>query len=207
MLALLRHVAAKIMRCKQFNEMEGGMSLVQSDCMLFTRFFGRLFLALLTLALFHPGMAAAQEVKQIKLTEKQIQGFMTAHDEITKLYDSKAPDNSGSTVQSQVEAVAKNHGFANLAEHEIVSINIAMIMGGIDPQSKKFTEPPEQIKQEIAALKANKSIPDMEKQEDLAQLAVALKNAKPIQFKENIALVLKYFDKLQPLMQDQGPAD
>jgi hypothetical protein len=30
-----------------------------------------------------------------------------------------------------------------------------------------------------------------------------LKNTKPIQFKENIALVLKYFDQLAPFMQAQ----
>jgi hypothetical protein len=33
----------------------------------------------------------------------------------------------------------------------------------------------------------------------------ALKIARPIQFKENIALVLKYFDKLAPLMQEVSP--
>jgi len=86
-----------------------------------------------------------------------------------------------------------------------------MIMSGIDPQTKKFTEPPEQIKREIAALKVDKSIPDADKKEELAQLEAELKNAKPIQFKENIALVLKYFDKLAPLMQEQNsnlrPAD
>ena len=71
-----------------------------------------------------------------------------------------------------------------------------MIMYGIDPQTKKFTEPPEQIKSEIAALKADKSVPESEKREDLAQLETALKDSKPVQFKENIALVLKYFDQL-----------
>jgi len=43
------------------------------------------------------------------------------------------------------------------------------------------------------------------------QLEAALKNASPIQFKENIALVLKYFDQLTPIMQEQDsklrPAD
>jgi hypothetical protein len=86
-----------------------------------------------------------------------------------------------------------------------------MIMSGIDPQTKKFTEPPEQIKKEIAALKADKSVPESEKKHVLAELEAVLKNAKPIQFKENIALVLKYFDKLAPLMQEQDtelrPAD
>jgi hypothetical protein len=40
-----------------------------------------------------------------------------------------------------------------------------MIMSGIDPQTKKFAEPPEQIKNEIAALKADKSVPEAEKKE------------------------------------------
>jgi hypothetical protein len=37
--------------------------------------------------------------------------------------------------------------------------------------------------------------------QELAELEAALKDAKPFQFRENIALVLKYFDKLVPLMQ------
>jgi hypothetical protein len=88
-----------------------------------------------------------------------------------------------------------------------VSTNISMIMSSIDQQTKKFTEPPEQIKQQIAAVKADKSAPEAQKREDLAQLGAALKDTTPIQFKENIALVLKYFDKLTELMQEQGPAD
>jgi hypothetical protein len=77
-------------------------------------------------------------------------------------------------------------------------------MSGIDPQTKKFTEPPEQIKKEIAALKADKTIQEAQKKQDLAELEAALKIAKPIQFKENIALVLKYYNKLLPLMQEPG---
>src|SRR5436309_13797510 len=77
-----------------------------------------------------------------------------------------------------------------------------MIMFGIDPQTKKFTEPPDQIKNEIAALKADKSVPEAHKKEGLAELEAALKIAKPIQFKENIVLVLKYFDQPVPFMHE-----
>ena len=49
--------------------------------------------------------------------------------------------------------------------------------------------------------------PEAQKREDLAQLEAALKDARPIQFKENIAMVLKYFDQLPPLYQEKGPAD
>src|ERR1700730_12874178 len=169
---------------------------------------GVLFSALLALALFDPGAAPAEEVKQIKLTDKHIQGFMAAYEDIAKVYDGAESDKpEDPKVEAQAAAVAKKHGFGSLAQYDDVSMNITMIMSGIDPQTKKFTEPPDQIKREIASIKANKSIPEPQKKEDLAQLEAALKDAKPIQFKENIALVLKYLDKLPPLMQEQGPAD
>ena len=165
-------------------------------------FLGVLFSALLAFALFDPGAAIAQEVKQIKLTEKHIQGFMAAYEDMAKVYDGANQDKPDPKVEAQAAVVAKKNGFASLAQYEDVSTNITMIMSGIDPQTKKFTEPPEQIKNEIAALKVDKSVPEAEKKEGLAQLEAELKIAKPIQFKENIALVLKYFDQLVPFMQE-----
>ena len=168
---------------------------------------GVLFLGLLALSLFHPAVANAQELKQIKLTEKHMQGFIAVSDDLGQLYDGASQDKPDPKLEAQAEALVKQNGFANLAEYDDVSMNIAMIMSGIDQQTKKFTEPPEQIKQQIDAVKSDKSIPEAEKKEDLEQLDTALKSAKPIQFKENIALVRKYFDKLTELMQGQGPAD
>ena len=174
-------------------------------------FLGGLFSAIIALALFDTGAAIAQEVKQIKLTEKRIQGFMAASKDIAKLYDGADPEKPDPKVEAQAAAITKKSGFASLAAYEDVSMNIAMIMYGIDPQTKKFTEPPEQIKEEIAALKGDESVPEPEKKDGLAQLEAALKAARPVQFKENIALVLKYFDKLAPIMQEQDlklrPAD
>jgi hypothetical protein len=110
-------------------------------------------------------------------------------------------------VEAQAASLAKKNGFASLAQYDDVLTNITIIMFGIDPQTKDFTEPPEQIKNEIAALKADKSVPEAQKKEVLSQLEAALKVAKPIQFKENIALVLKYYDQLVPFMQELRPAD
>jgi hypothetical protein len=160
--------------------------------------------------LLDPGAASAQPqaapppVKQIKLTEKQVQGLIAAFADMTKLYEKADPDKPDPKLQAQAEALAKKNGFASLDEYDDVSFNVSIIMSGIDPQTKKFSEPPEQLKKEIAALKADKSVSDADKKEGLAQLEAALKAAKPIQFKENVTLVLKYFDKLSPLMQQQG---
>jgi hypothetical protein len=175
------------------------MLLSQNGLAAFTRrgFHGALFSALLAFALFDSEAASAQEMKQIKLTEKYIQGFMAAAKDMANLNDDANPD--------QPEAIAKRNGFASLAEYEDVGMTISMIMSGIDPQTKKFTEPPEQIRKQIAALKADKSVPEAEKKGDREELETALKTARPIQFKESITLVLKCFDELAPLMQDISP--
>ena len=174
-------------------------------------FLTALFSALLAFALFDSEAASAQEVKQIKLTEKHIQGFVAASKDMARLYDGANPDKPDPQIEARAEAVAKRNGFASFTEYDDVATNISMIVSGIDPQTKKFTEPPEQLKKQIADLKADKSVPDAEKKEDLAQLEAAVKNTKPVQFKENIALVLKHYDKLAPLMQEQDssprPAD
>jgi hypothetical protein len=169
------------------------------------------FSMFLAAALLHSGATAAQEIKQIKLTEKHIQGFVGAAKDMARIYAGTNPDQPNPKVEAQAAAVAKKNGFASLDEYDNASMNISMIMAGIDPQTKKFSEPPEQLRKQIAALKADKSVPEAEKKEDLAQLDAALKNAKPVQFKENIALVLKHYDQLAPLMEEQGsgprPAD
>jgi chromosome segregation ATPase len=183
------------------------MSLVRNGYAASTRrgVLGALFSTVLAFALFDIGAAAAQPVQQIKLSEKHIQGAMAAYKDMAKIYEGANADKPDPKLEARAEAVAKKNGFASLAEYDDVWANISLIISGIDPQTKKFTEPSEQIKKEIAALKADKSVSESEKKEDLAELEAALKDAKPIQFKENIALVLKYFDKLAPLVQDQGP--
>ena len=94
------------------------MSLTRNGCAVSTRrgLLGVLFSALLALNLFDPGAATAQEVKEIKLTEKQIQGFIAAYESMVKLSDGANPDKPDPKVEAQAEAVAKKNGFANLAE-------------------------------------------------------------------------------------------
>jgi len=55
---------------------------------------GVLFSALLVLALFHPSAATAQEVKEIKLTEKHIQGFIAVSEDMAKPISERDPFSS-----------------------------------------------------------------------------------------------------------------
>ena len=66
-----------------------------------------LFSALLALALFGPCAATAQETKQIKLTDKHIQDFMAAYEDIAKVYDGAESDKpEDPKVEAQAAAVA-----------------------------------------------------------------------------------------------------
>jgi hypothetical protein len=79
-------------------------------------FLSALLSALLALALFGHGAATAQEVKQIKLNDKHIRGFMAAYEDIAKVYDGAESDKpEDPKVEALAAAVAKKHGFASLA--------------------------------------------------------------------------------------------
>jgi hypothetical protein len=111
-------------------------------------------------ALSYPSVATADEVKQIKLSEKQMQGFIAVSESIAQLYDGASQDRPDPKLELQAEALVKKHGFVSLGEYDDVLMNIAMIMSGFDPQTKGFTEPPEQIKQQIDAVRSDKSVPE-----------------------------------------------
>jgi len=141
-------------------------------------------------------------VNDTKPTEKQVQGYIAAAEPLADLFEDANPDKPDPKIEAQALVLVKKNGFASLEEYDDVAANISMIVAGLNPQTKEFTEPPDQIKAEINTLKADKKVSAAAKREELAELDAALKDAKPIQFKENIALVLKYFDKLMPLADD-----
>src|SRR5258708_31202200 len=107
----------KLWSCKQCIEMEDhAMSFIRNGYALSTRrrFLGLLYFAVLALVLFVPRAATAQEVNQIKLTEKQIQSFMAAYDGIAKLYYGAKADEAAPNGETQVAALAPKNGFSNV---------------------------------------------------------------------------------------------
>lgn len=150
------------------------------------------------------GAATAQTVKQIKLTEKHVEGFVAAQKDmsaVTEKMQGSTTDKPDPKVQAELESVAKKHGFTSFAEYDDVAANISMVMAGIDPQSKAFTEPKIAIQKEIDEVKADTSIPDKEKKQMLDELGEALKSAQPIENPANIELVKKYYDKIDAVLQ------
>jgi hypothetical protein len=150
------------------------------------------------------GAAMAQQIKQIKLTEKQIEGFIAAQKDMSAIAEKiqgSTSDKPDPKIQAELEAIAKKFSFKDFAEYDDVAANISMVMAGIDPQTKAFTDPQVAIKKEIEEVQADKSIPEKEKKQMLEELNEALKTAAPIQNPANIELVKKYYDKIEAVLQ------
>jgi hypothetical protein len=148
-------------------------------------------------ALVHfSGAAMAQAIKQIQLSEKQVESLIASQKEMGAIMQKMQGDKPDPKLQSQLEAVAKKYGFASIAEFDSVSENVSLLMSCIDPKTKAFNEPKVAIQKQIDDLKADKTIPEPQKKEMLADLAEQLKTAEPIKFPGNVDIVKKYYDKL-----------
>jgi hypothetical protein len=146
------------------------------------------------------------QFKQIKLTEKQVRGFISAQKQLTPLASKleSAADKPDPALQKQIEQIAKSNGFSTLDEFDDVAANISLVLAGLDPQSGQFTEPPDQIKKDMEELKQDKQLSQKDKDQALAEMQEALKTAAPLQFKENVAVVKKYQKELDEVIPQQA---
>jgi hypothetical protein len=145
-----------------------------------------------------PAQQQAPALKQIALTDKQVDGVLAAQkdmDAVTaKLPENTAPDQK---VMAQLDEVAKKHGFAGLDDYSTVVDNISLVIGGFDPATKKYVGTNAVIKAQIAQVRADKKMPAKDKKEALDELSQALKTPAPqVENKDNIDLIARYYDKL-----------
>jgi hypothetical protein len=156
-----------------------------------------------------PAQAAPPQeaaVKQIALTDKQIEGVLSAAKDMDPITE-KLPENGkpDPKIIAQLDGVAKKNGFASYDEYNNVVDNISLVLGGFDPATKKYVGTEAVIKTQIAQVQADKKISAKDKKEALADLNDALKSpAPPIENKGNIDLVTKYYDKLADALGNDG---
>ncbi len=145
-----------------------------------------------------PPAAEQAQIRQIALTDKQIEGALAASKEMdpimAKISDDAKPDPK---ITAQLEGIAKKNGFASYDEYNNVVDNISIVLGGFDPATKKYVGVETVVKAQIAQVQADKKMSAKDKKEALAELNDVLKNPPPaIENKGNIDLVAKYYDRL-----------
>lgn len=149
---------------------------------------------------------AAPEAKQVALTDKQIESVLASQKDFDALGNQEAPKpgaKGAPNMLGKLDEVAKKYGFANYADFAIVQSNIDLVMSGFDPKTKTYVGPEAVLKQQLAEIQADKKMPAAEKKDALAEINAALKSPPPaVEYKANIELVGKYYDKLAALAQE-----
>lgn len=151
-------------------------------------------------------VASAQEIKQLQLTDKQIDSFIAAQKDFAPLASKlleggEKPDES---LTSELEAVAKKHGFQSFAEYEDVGANISIVLEGLDRKSGVYTDPVDKMKNELKDIEADNSIPEEDKKLAIDDLKQEIAAAQPLQFKENIEVVKKHREAIEKLIPEEG---
>ena len=151
----------------------------------------------------------APPFKEVALTDKMVEGVIDSQKELDaiaakipqpKPNEEPKPDPA---IIAQFEDVAKNHGFADYAAYNNAVETISVVLGGFDPKTKTYVGPEAMMKQQIAAVQADKKMPAKDKKAALDEMNAMLKSPPPaIQNKGNIDLVAKYYDKLAALLND-----
>jgi hypothetical protein len=154
------------------------------------------------IVLGHTG-ARAQDFKQMKLTDRHIQGFIASQKELTAMADrlQEAGNQPDPQLQAELEELAKRHGFASFGELDDVAANISVVMAGLDPQTGNYSDPLDTIKQEMEDIKADTSIPENDKKQMLEEMTAALKTTPPLQYKENVEVVKKHRAEIEKVLQ------
>src|SRR5262249_44881689 len=143
------------------------MSSRQAGALRMQQRLGVTIAALVAAALVHVSSAAMaqraghSDVRQIELTEKQVQGVIAAQKDVAAIFDKlqgPPPDELPPKVLAELDAAAKKHGFKDFNDYDEVVGNITMVMTGIDPQTKGFTDPPAPVQKEHPDLNPDQTV-------------------------------------------------
>ena len=140
---------------------------------------------------------------------KQIEGVLNSQKDLDAIA-AKIPQPKGNeppkpdpAITAQFEDVAKKNGFASYTEYNEAVETISVVLGGFDPKTKTYVGPEAVLKQQIAAVQADKKMPAKDKKAALDEMNAMLKSPPPpLQNKANIDLVTKYYDRLAAAMAD-----
>jgi hypothetical protein len=138
-------------------------------------------------------------VEQILLAEKHIQGMIAASKDMRVITDNAPEDIDKLTPKTValLDAVARKNGLNSYEEYKSVGDNVGLVLGGYDEVTRKYVGKSALIKLRIARVQADKKMSAEDKQEALGDFDLDRQlPLPPVENKNNIALVLKYADRL-----------
>ncbi len=147
--------------------------------------------------------APEEGIKQIKLTEAQVKGFIAAQPDMAAVFPKlqEAGDEPNPQLEAELDGIAKKHGFTDFSELDDVAANISMVMAGLDNETGEFIEPVEAFKRELADVRADSSIPDHDKKQLVQELNEAIRTTPVLEHHENVGLVKAHREELEKALE------
>lgn len=146
-----------------------------------------------------PPQEQTEPIKQIRLTEEQIRKFIAAQPDLPVIAQKlqEAGKKPNPTLDAELDAMARKHGFSGFDELDDVAANISLVMAGLDPETGEYTEPVAVLKKELEEVKADPSIPDADRDQLTKTLTEAIATTAPLQFPENVPLVKAHRQEIE----------
>jgi len=138
------------------------------------------------------------DLTQMALSEDQIKHYIEAIPDMQAAMgdapaDAAEPD---AKTMGRLQDVAKAHGFKDFDDYNTIAGNIALVLDGVDSDTKAYVGAQKMIAKSIAEVQADKAMTEKDRAAALADLDAQLKSLTPVKFPENIPLVVKYYAKL-----------
>lgn len=172
------------------------------------------------LGLGAPTLAGVGEAEQVALTPGLVQAMMATSEEMFKSREQEAgasegegedeagaagqesePQELSAEAEAALDTLVRKHGFAGIAEFERVSGSVMSALQAIELESPETIA---QIKDEMARLQADASIPTAEKDEMLGSLRQQL-TPPAIAIPANLDVVRPFRDELLDLLEGGQP--
>lgn len=149
-----------------------------------------------------PSPANPPEIKQVRLTEKHVTGFLGAQKDLVAITAKleAAGDTIDDKLQKELDDIGRKHAFKDFSDFEEIRANVMMVLAGIDPDNGEYSDPIELIKKDIEAIKADKTLSVEDRKAQLEEMNDALKEMQPLKFKENIDIVKKYAKQIDDVL-------
>jgi hypothetical protein len=149
------------------------------------------------------GPPPGDDVKQVKLTDDQVTHFIAAQADLAAIASKiqAAGDKPDPALQTELEGIAKKHGFANFAELDDVAANISIVMAGLDSGTGNFVDPVDALKKEHDEVQKDTTIPEADKKQLLDELNEAISTTPRLQYKENVDIVKAHRAEIEKALQ------
>ena len=143
------------------------------------------------------GQDGLPKFEQIVLSDRLVEAFLSADRPLAEIVAQLPISIDQPAVLAKMEATAQKFGFVSMAEFVSVQQNIAFVVDGFDgADDPQYEDPKDQILRGFDEALKDGSLTPEQRDKLLQDKARALARGPALKFKDNVAIVTKYWAQL-----------